>query len=344
MPLLVRSSLKRKAPEGTQSAAWSSVVPYSPGATTSSATPDSKSPAGVGLSKRTLKRQSDNLVCLQRDAMNSIVQYLEAHPDEVFLVKGALESGHFKNMAKGGDQEEILKDWFHHTYSTLKMVPKYWWVAFFMNHTGASRHTLDAIEKKNASGLRQVAAFMFGVRDSMHWPQRAHRKLLLTQWDRGMRWRDWWQNAVAADGTIDWVNHGPFELVFDGQLVTQVKHISGETAPLVGVAVTNDWDIISPWHDYDASLKFKALNPRIADFFDSVPSACALQDHDALEAEVKEVEATMECSLCEAPTAVQGSHEVLQQAREEAKQRLKSAAAKRRPRRAPASSLALVRR
>lgn len=278
------------------------------------------------------------------------MQYLEQHPEEVFLVKGALESGHFKNMAKGGDNEEIQKEWFHHTYSTLKMIPKYWWVDFFINHTGAPREVLDRIERANANGIRQVAAFMFGVRDSMHWPQRAHRKLLLTQWmlkrgqERGARWEDWWQKAVNATGAVDWVNCGPFKLVFEDQVVTEVKHISGATAPLLGVTVTNDWDIISPWHDYDASLKFKALNPRIADFFDNAPAVCKLQDHDALEAEVKEVEAEMELALRRAPMAVQGSHEVLQQAREQAKQRAKHAAAKRRPTRAPASSLALVRR
>ena len=205
-------------------------------------------------------------------ALKWINSYLHANPAYILKCKAKMETGWLEKAAN-----DLSEDYFNDTYTYFKKIPKYFYATFMVEEGIMTQALADEVDAKDPQAIRYLAIFFFGVPDNLPLPPQLTHKPTLCIFLRargvllGHRWRGFFDKALRADFTINWVKYGCYRFLFKDAETKQahaIKHTSTEPIKIMDFLVTREWKVKNNHDDLGATGCSGKHRPLLLDFFD----------------------------------------------------------------------------
>jgi len=223
---------------------------------------------------------------MEKKGFAAINAYLKDHPAEILYCKEWMLSGETRKhlqspAARSSAQDASAVTVFHHTYSTFRMLPKYWIAAWLVTKRNLDAQKVDRVDLHNGQ-LRCVFTFITGIAENTFWPQPLHHVCVLEPFLEhmveifGAKRAAMLQKHINAAGSVDWNACGPFQFHWSSvdkpkRYLTHVTHRYSELkVAITEVRLGTEFKLLCPWDDAQAQLSkgFGPFAPVVSEFFD----------------------------------------------------------------------------
>lgn len=141
-------------------------------------------------------------------------------------------------VAKHGVSCSREADYWNSTYMKIGRIPKYWKAEWLVTHyasDGLDAQTLARVDEKDSGAVGYIFDFATATHAHMHLPRPMLRKKLCNIAFKGRAdsvnriTKEWVENAIAADGSVNWQAHGVFRFKKCEDETVDLIHVSGST-------------------------------------------------------------------------------------------------------------------